>query len=104
MTQVTQADRELLELVAEAIGFDLVDYSNMLKDDWIDFWNPLANDGDAFRLAIKLHIGLEYQAPDYRPYWTVIAKERGGATYASETGEDQYAAARRAIVRVAVEK
>ena len=51
-----KTDRELLELAAKAIGLDLVKYSSHLKDDWIDFWNPLTDDGDALRLAVKLRM------------------------------------------------
>jgi hypothetical protein len=57
-------DRELLELAAKAAGIgwdrDLeVWYSSdsSIRTDW----NPLTDDGDAFRLAVKLNIQI---APD----------------------------------------
>lgn len=40
-------DRELLELAAKAAGYDL-----LVRDNW----NPLTDDGDALRLAVKLQI------------------------------------------------
>ena len=54
------SDRELLELAAQAAGIvsnyngleECVIYSS--KDGWrATNWNPLEDDGDAFRLAIK---------------------------------------------------
>lgn len=57
-------DRELLELAAEAAGYEI----NISKD-WHDKdqiylnnipWNPLTDDGDALRLAIRLKIDLEF--------------------------------------------
>ena len=60
-------DRELLELAAKAAGIELVwrNFSNVpnlfkgLSSD--EIWNPLADDGDALRLAATLgmwvHIG-----------------------------------------------
>ena len=48
-------DRELLELAAKAAGYDVT----WLKDsqfihDGDDWWDPLTDDGDALRLALKL--------------------------------------------------
>ena len=101
-------DRELIELAAKAAGKGGMYEGNVFVLEDPDTyecsaWNPLTDDGDALRLAVKLHIGLGYQAPDYRPNWTTVASERGGARYASETGDDPYAATRRAIVRAAAE-
>lgn len=57
-------DRELLELAAKAAGFEWR-YENdgrmsvfMYDRRWV-FWNPLADDGDAFRLAMRLKLILE---------------------------------------------
>jgi len=64
-------DRELLELAAKAIGRGLEWVSVRLDDVaeprltdsnpfWFNWprWNPLADDGDAFRLAVRLNIRL----------------------------------------------
>lgn len=67
MKTKSTADRELLELAAKAAG--------LRHHGWIDAaysgehgglhigppraWNPLADDGDALRLAVKLKLGVE---------------------------------------------
>lgn len=79
-------DRELLELAANAAfaGFD----EQMLEDGW----NPLEDDGDALRLAVELCI------PVWRDADVIWCNYM-----ASVTGDDPYAATRRAIVRAAAE-
>ena len=95
-------DRELLELAAKAAGIE--------ADSWSDDhqclftthgpypneyrkWNPLTDDGDALRLAVKLElhvlVGLA-QTPD-------------GDIHVDKDMADPYAATRRAIVRAAAE-
>jgi hypothetical protein len=79
-------DRELLEAAAKAAGIDL------LRGPYIT-WNPLTDDGDALRLAVRLnltvHKGFAYTPTgklfDHRDYANPIA------------------ATRRAIVRAAAE-
>ena len=52
-------NREMLQLAAKAAG---IDYHATLKDgtkcihDGRGYWNPLTDDGDALRLAVKLSI------------------------------------------------
>src|SRR3546814_5496903 len=50
-------DRELLELAARATGFEIEDDENrglvVLSDCGVE-WNPLTDDGDALRLAVRL--------------------------------------------------
>lgn len=63
-------DRELLELAAEAAGIKDFGYSQNFggytsgepysKDEYR--WNPLQNDGDAFRLAVKLGLSVIQQS------------------------------------------
>ena len=93
-------DRELLELAAKAAGFLApLDYDNnagLLFKNGDGYWNPLTDDGDALRLAVKLRIDLLH-AFDTR---TAMAENTSG--YAAE-GPDPYAATRRAIVRAAAE-
>lgn len=98
-------DRELLELAAKAAGmimsyYEYDDSHGFVKHvvhgvphcglDYSDYWNPLADDGQALRLAVKLN--LLY-----------------GKAFAQNVNEqhkddiDIFAAARRAIVRAAAE-
>lgn len=56
-------DRELLELAAKAAGMDID--PERYDDAWgfalrrtATWWNPLADDGDALRLAVKLGIDI----------------------------------------------
>ena len=99
-------DRELLELAAKAAGLGTLVWGDKYKlgDDEIDctdmpyvrsgqpdegdvFWNPLTDDGDALRLAVKLNL------------WEAV---RDGHQHLDSDG-DPYAATRRAIVRAAAE-
>lgn len=91
-------DRELLELAAKAAGAEWLKgtYENgwWLDDGW---WNPLTDDGDALRLAVKLSIDIFINqisvVAQYGEKWIreeCSAKERAAAT-------------RRAIVRAAAE-
>ena len=112
-------DRELLELAAKACGYDTSHRWNaerlLLDPPVIDLcipnvstgWNPLIDDGDALRLAVKLgikerepvRICIEYQH-DGEQAFTCI--EHRGETTQYHT-DDPYAATRRAIVRAAAE-
>ena len=106
-------DRELLELAAKAagltltwgevfsVGGDVVDCSDLpysisdSTDEAPCYWNPLEDDGDAFRLAVKL--GIAFRVIGNK---TIAV----GDTQCDEySGEDQFASARRAIVRAAAE-
>lgn len=91
------SDRELLELAAKAAGLELqTDYSGeiwaLAVDDHPEQgvrWNPLADDGDALRLAVKLNI--DHGNPGMR------------LSIDWEPSESPYAATRRAIVLAAAE-
>jgi hypothetical protein len=97
-----KTDRELLELAAKAEGRQLkymtvTNAAGERVDRFIAYWNPLTDDGDALRLAVKLQIGVK-QYGDH-----VVAWFGGGFI---GTGRIQYdgdpcAATRRAIVRAA---
>jgi len=105
-------DREMLELAAKAAvvdgqwadfpGMDIrVGYQGGIHDG-NEYWNPLHDDGDALRLAVKLGF-------DIRPYtkistvyvWSHAADKWIGEFYGASN--DPYAATRRAIVRAAAE-
>ena len=101
-------DRELLELAAKAAGYkwreDIAKYRNerdivglWIIDPTITGWNPLTDDGDAMRLAVKLGMCVEVLSDQ-----KVVFVD---ALYIIELplGDDPYAATRRAIVRAAAE-
>ena len=102
-------DRELLELAAKAAGLMAdgwhrdgglaVWMSGQESKNWFN-WNPLTDDGDALRLAVKLGLNI-MQQPDCAEPWVDIC---GPDVEADELyGTDPYAATRRAIVRAAAE-
>jgi hypothetical protein len=109
MTQQAKSDRELLEAAAKAEGTVYTDPAIecvhrggpvfLRPEGGLNFqWNPLDNDADAFRLAVKL--GLEIGSSAF----TSIHVGRGNACFAAEnTQPDPYAATRRAIVRAAAD-
>lgn len=84
-------DRDLLELAAKAAGYWNKEFD--CYEGPID-WDPLVNDGDALRLAVKLglwvHIGKYDVAIEGMPIEESCAK-------------CPYSATRRAIVRAAAE-
>jgi hypothetical protein len=90
-------NRGLLELAAKAAEYKISDLE--FKGEQGVFvlgmgeWNPLVNDGDALRLAVKLGISIKF---DHKKGY-VIAKSAIGIGYK----DDPYAATRRAIVRAA---
>lgn len=92
-------DRELLELAAKAAGIEgrfiggfdhlglcISELGNPIKV----WWNPLTDDGDALRLAVKLGM---MEVAEVLSYWLKQDFRSG----------DPYAATRRAIVRAAAE-
>jgi hypothetical protein len=105
-------DRELLELAAKAAGYD---FNRVWHDEQSGIlvweppiiyesrdWNPLADDGDALRLAVKLRIDVHHST-------TMVVAERDTAfdrfevAVAELKGDDDFSATRRAIVRAAAE-
>lgn len=101
-------DRELLELAAKAAGITYDGEDEGGHAMWFVpelsrycYWNPLTDDGDAMRMAVKLRL-------------EVVHLEGGGtdvirwvngleSVHVCESGADPYAATRRAIVRAAAE-
>jgi hypothetical protein len=93
-------DRELLELAAKAAGLDYIKdcvwiengfYSPLNRHERIA-WNPLQNDDDAFRLAVKLELSIDIHSTG------IVIKDRYGRATQAWSHPDPYAAARRAIV------
>lgn len=107
-------DRELLELAAKAAGLTIVGSipSILHDDDWLEttdngpdmFWNPLQNDGDALRLAVKLNMGISIPVmAATHARVDVITFRNSGVNVMESCNNDPYAATRRAIVRAAAE-
>jgi hypothetical protein len=97
-------DRELLELAAKAAEYSIHSDAMFVKAGGGTetlymgkngpAWNPLTDDGDALRLAVKLG----FIAPGRWPDAGLIALQQWGEDGGSV---DWYAATRRAIVRAA---
>ena len=104
-------DRELLELAAKAAGVDARRLAHAWPDRFDDEqWNPLTDDGDALRLAVRLHISIDHNKPACQQRYVVA--ERCGCEMMYEPvcavedvddETDRDAATRRAIVRAAAE-
>lgn len=111
-------DRELLELAAKAAGlkidksecngggrgntgFDLLGNAVL---DWYNnkTWNPLTNDGDALRLAVKLQMSLAL-GPCRVQACTIAGALRGAFFQEDIIHQDHATATRRAIVLAAAE-
>jgi hypothetical protein len=95
-------DRELLALAAKAADCGVrweVDYGCYSVPDercGPRRWNPLTNDGDALRLAVKLRLKIVFFPKDVAAMLPDIGK-----SWAEFYESDPYAATRRAIVRAA---
>ena len=98
-------DRELLELAAKAAGIldELEWFEEPYGNCWVQGsreWNPLTDDGDALRLAVKLELRIDAQAFEKR---TIVTAYDYDAFFIEPHNDDPYAATRRAIVRAAAE-
>lgn len=89
------SDRELLEMAAKAIGLTLR-YNYLGWRDANQPWNPLTDDGDALRLAVKLDISLLGDFPQ-----NIVVVAFDARRIIEKYDGDKYAATRRAIVRAA---
>jgi len=105
-----KTDRELLELAAKAAGINALYWNDgsepyssgegiIYGDNHI--WNPLTDDGDALRLAVKLRLGYRY----FTGVIEVVAWGKNGHErcfdYMLQKDENLECATRRAIVRAA---
>jgi hypothetical protein len=107
-------DKKLLELAAKAAGVEIIpmQIDNVTKqgdnrfigfmtkaDEWPRGWfGPLADDGDALRLAVKLRLSLEW----WKTGVSAEDQQHGPGVIHSFEGDPQ-AATRRAIVYTAAE-
>jgi hypothetical protein len=101
-------DRELLEAAAKAAGINVtwtgwvpgpksIDGWAFRLPDSYDYWNPLADDGDALRLAVKL--GMAVYTNTCHAYARLADDTE--ISKSEEPSGDRAAATRRAIVRAA---
>jgi hypothetical protein len=114
LKQVT--DRELIERAARAAGVDVGWGHFGFGQEWLTPdhilgglrpWRPLADDGDALRLAVKLGLNIDVYRRD--PLWEPSGVEVRGYVYrrslalepATDNGASLESATRRAIVRAA---
>jgi hypothetical protein len=101
-------DRELLELAAKAAGIEVTPHPNGKLLKTLVFlaegrnWNPLTDDGDSLRLAVKLGIAVQCHLHDGEGYALAGAGQIPNAVDI-RPNDDPYAATRRAIVRAAAE-
>ena len=96
-----KTDRELLELAAKAAGLTVLTWNTKIPALLLTgptAWNPLADDGDALRLAVKLGLGISIPLANKR---TDVVCFSHSSVSAIESHGDPYAATRRAIVRAA---
>jgi hypothetical protein len=100
-------DRQLLELAAKAVGVSLDWRSGSCcyyyddEETGREEWNPLDDDRQAFRLAVKLELTPYGPLSDYP--WAACQNQDASIDQTVPAGDDPYAATRRAIVRAAAE-
>lgn len=110
---MSESDRELLELAAKAAGYKFTHaWSDKFavgdtKDD-LDLWNPLRDDGDALRLAVKLQISIFTPRDSETPVGFhkadgASANSTHGWVHSKIENDGALAATRRAIVIAAAE-
>jgi hypothetical protein len=92
------SDRELLELAAKAAGTYYVEGKSWDENAG---WNPLTDDGDALRLAVKLEMDFVWDFDRIEIYYGTEKDYVVEYFYDLPTPTDRYAATRRAIVRAA---
>jgi hypothetical protein len=105
----TDTDKILLEQAAKAAGIEVTwtpEYrSFFLKGSRLGqrlFWNPLTDDGDALRLAVKLNLKFRYhEVLGQALVWPTVGD--GFELNVEDCDSNPYTATRRAIVIVAAE-
>lgn len=110
-----RTDRELLELAAKAAGIEITwehgqDYPERIEKfrghlENYEPWDPLTDDGDALRLAVKLNISINRPVEgDSVPHWGTYADDHTQKIQVKERDNgNPEAATRRAIVLAAAE-
>jgi hypothetical protein len=97
-------DRELLEMAAKAAGVKRT-IEWLGHHEYTPEWNPLTDDGDALRLAVKLNLDVDicFSCVGVCYVFTNVAGEEDADNVMEQVGDDAPAATRRAIVRAAAE-
>ena len=95
-------DRELLEPAAKAAGIRLHVWGTPGEENFADLgtgkrWNPLTDDGDALRLAVKLLFEIDMGRG------CIAIRHSTGIKILEAFNHDPLTATRRAIVRAAAE-
>ena len=106
-------ERELLELAAKAAGIELTwDCTDRLGEPWTvikgvvcAYWNPLTDDGDALRLAVKLRLDTGFEKLHTVCVWSVPLDKwiTEQCEIGNGMGKGIEGLTRRAIVRAAAE-
>jgi hypothetical protein len=91
-------DRDLLELAAKAAGLEVVTPTMLTYGQW----NPLTDDGDALRLAVKLNIVI-WECDQYDRAMAEVRYGEARGEYWELVGENKYSSTRRAITCAAAE-
>ena len=107
---MTTEDRELLEWAAKSVGIKLeinvygsgnydagfwTAYGGIERHSW-NPWDPIKDDGDALRLAVKLKLHIKLTC-----IGCTINAPLKGVFLGESCEDDEYATTRRAIVRAA---
>ena len=105
-------DRELLELAAKAAGYS-INFEGPVNGFYVNgydengdpaaWWNPLEDDGDALRLAVKLKLLVVICRHYVETIWDGCMMVEYGGPIKLKLGDDPYAATRRAIVRASAD-
>ena len=100
-------DKELLELAAKVAAQERSAAGDLWSNTRGMLWDPLQDDGDALRLAVKLGLHIQCDTNDecLRDADAAVEVTAFGDSVAhtieQPAGRDPYAATRRAIVRAA---
>ncbi len=102
-------EREMLEMAARAAGIVSLRWGIDKPERQINgegqfigaTWNPLTDDGDAFRLAVALHMRVKYHEALGQTLVWLSGSEREFQVNVEDCGRDPLAATRLAITRAA---
>ena len=75
---MSSSDKELLTLAAKAAGVGYADKDGKFIPFVPETWNPLTDDGDALRLAVKLRIELEFYDGFEEVFATIVTGKQIG--------------------------
>lgn len=102
------SDKRLLEKAAKAAGMNLGEiFVFTSAEKWVGWrdqhntmrgWNPLANDDEALRLAVKLQIDIEWECMQDEASMCAYRRSKEGSYFTALEAPSDY---RRAIVRAA---